>query len=257
MLPPELREELLARLPLEPPGVVARAMALDPETRPLGEGGAVLLHPSRRVAHQVAPMGGAELVRLLEEAGWPRFLTFAGEGEPPELDAAGYSLRRLALHALLDLERVPPFVGSLGPPPRILALEDLPRLEPLPQGFQRRLERALERDPPVPAVVLHGRVVSFASARWCGDLWWDLSADTLPAFRRKGFATACAVALIQALAPRGLRSVNAPETGGDEVRGFLTYLGFQDGGTLLRWSRGETGGPGSGGPGSWSWPYQG
>ncbi len=231
------RETVLARLPDDPRAVVARALALDEGVALRGDpadDGFLLLHRERKVAHL---QGGA--IELLPDPLPPNlngFTLFTFEADLPGLEERGLVPERLELRALRTLERVPPFVGPSGPPPRPLAPGDPARLKPLPPELAETLTEALARSAPVYGVVLHQRLVSFACAHWVGDRWWDLSADTHPDFRRRGFGTACAVALIRALAPRGIFPVNAPDTGSGGAPGFLAYLGFEEAGSLVRWT---------------------
>lgn len=242
---------VLERLPRDPEAVVARALALDDEARLLGgrpeDEGFLLLHARRGVAHLVGRMEPDALAEALDEAraeteraGAPRRVLYSLGTADDASGAEEVGLRPELLHlrALRTLDRVPPFVGAAGPPPRRLSPEGVAALEPLPPELQATLEAALERPPPVFGVVLEGRVASFACSFWTGDFWWDMSVDTLPDFRRRGLGTACAVELIRALAPRGLRPVNAPETGSGGAPAFLAYLGFQEAGTLVRWRAG-------------------
>lgn len=247
------RATVLERLSREPEAVVARALALDPGARLVGgsagEEGVLLVHPARSVVHAVdrlSPGHRARAVAAMRDVGPPPdggSWTYLGLGRPADPAEGDPGAELLHLSALRSLDRVPPFVGASGPPPRVLRPEDLRRLRPLPADLARTLEEALARPTEVYGVVVEDRVVSFACAFWVGDLWWDMSVDTLPAFRRRGLGTACAVALIRELAPRGLRPVNAPETGSGGAPGFLAYLGFEEAGALVRWSdRGEAAG---------------
>lgn len=230
------RHAVLTRLPGDPRAVVARALALDEGTElrgdPEGEG-FLLLHRERKVAH-LAGAGAAVLPDWLP-AELDGFTLFGFDADVAALRERGLAPERLELRALRTLERVPPFVGPSGPPPRPLAPGDPGRLKPLPPELAGSLEAALARPAPVYGVVLHDQVVSFACAFWVGDRWWDLSADTHPDYRRRGFGTACAVALIRAMAPRGLFPVNAPATGSGGAPGFLAYLGFEEAGWLVQW----------------------
>lgn len=243
-LDPDQRASLLERLSREPEAVVARALVLDPHTRlaggDVGDRGVVLVHRRRGVAHPVDRLGSGALRRSREvmagegaPAGGGSW-TLLGMGVPMAEEAPAVEV--LHLRALRSLDRVPPFVGASGPAPRLLTRRDVARLRPLPEELGRTLEGALRRGTPVFGVVIRDRVASFACAYWTGDLWWDMSVDTLPSFRRRGLGTACAVALIRELAPRGLRPVNAPGTGSGGAPGFLAYLGFEDAGSVVRWS---------------------
>ncbi len=89
---------------------------------------------------------------------------------------------------------------------RLLATGDRPLLDRLPADLQEEITAAFDYSP-MSAAFEGGRPVSFCYAAWETETLWDVSIDTLPGWRRRGYARAAAVELIEYFLARGKRPV--------------------------------------------------
>ena len=87
------------------------------------------------------------------------------------------------------------------------------------------------------AALVDGHPVSFSYTFWQTDSWWDVSADTLPGYRRRGLAGACVRRLSRHLASEGKRPVMAPGEGETGTLAFLATLGLEPAGELYLFSK--------------------
>lgn len=121
-----------------------------------------------------------------------------------------------SLMAMLPSWRVMPATVHVHPAPESLPQPahgahfltggDVERLRDLPAGLEEELALALGRGP-VAAAFADGRAVSFAYSAYETERWIDLSLDTLPDYRRLGFATSAAALLIHSMLARGKKPV--------------------------------------------------
>lgn len=108
----------------------------------------------------------------------------------------------------------------------IIADRHDPLLETLPRAL--RAEFAAMRPWPMVVASLAGQgIASIASAFVQTEGYFDVSIDTVPAFRREGFGAACAAALIRVQAERGkapvwmVREKNKPSLALSKRLGFV------------------------------------
>jgi len=214
---PKLQTELLARLPDIPRYVYARALLLDPASVVVGsQQGAVVLSSTGPLAfvHGAPPedllssilMDDLEVLAERPIGGlpvgwnWERgtLMTLGGEGR---------------------FQQVGETMDSVVPLTREL-------LEMVPDPLRQELGIAFETGS-VMCMVVDGQPVSFASAPLCSESYFDLSVDTLEAFRNRGYARFCAAAVIRAEMDKGRSPVwgakdsNLPSLRAGQSLGFL------------------------------------
>lgn len=80
------------------------------------------------------------------------------------------------------------------------------RTFPLPAELAEELEECTEGSP-VAATFAEGRPVSFCYAGAITETLWDISIDTLPEHRRRGYAALCVAHLIHHMRERGRQPV--------------------------------------------------
>lgn len=106
------------------------------------------------------------------------------------------------------------------------------RAAELPDALLNELLIARRRGA-VMAACADGRPVSFATAPWRTDRWYDISVDTLPEYRRQGHATRAFAALWRQLGERGLAPVWGAEASNCASLAMATQLGFVRAGEVL------------------------
>ncbi len=109
---------------------------------------------------------------------------------------------RLIVHTLADLDRLSDVPLD---PVRWNMLEDL-RAHALPSDLFAELE-AGAGDDEIAVAWVDDRPVSFCYAGSETETWWDVAIDTLVAYRRRGYAAACAAALTRRMWGHGKRPV--------------------------------------------------
>lgn len=92
------------------------------------------------------------------------------------------------------------------PRARLLGPHDRHLLDRLPEDLREEIATAFDYSP-MSATFEGGRPVAFCYAAWETETLWDVSIDTLPAWRRRGCARAAAVELIEHFLTRGKRPV--------------------------------------------------
>jgi GNAT superfamily N-acetyltransferase len=113
-----------------------------------------------------------------------------------------WTATRAVLHLLGDAPRLPAVApGQV----RFLEPGELGRLD-LPGGLAEELRDAAERSP-IAAALAEGRPVSFCYAGAVTETLWDISIDTLPEHRRRGYAALCVTHLIHHMHARGKQPV--------------------------------------------------
>ena len=106
-----------------------------------------------------------------------------------------------------------------------------PDLRHVPTALRRELEAALAFSPI--AAAFDGDVaVSFCYAGWETETWWDVSIDTLPLWRARGFAEAATIALMNHMRGRGRRAVWAALESNVASLAVANRIGFERVGRL-------------------------
>jgi RimJ/RimL family protein N-acetyltransferase len=255
--------EALARLPDEPRWVDVRGMLLSgrarvvalPDANPRGDA-FIVTAPDVSLAAVVGEPAADLVVAVLEQlAGDVNLLA-----QHEDAACAGAALPGWVRHAAIlhVLPGVMPWESEADPTARVFGRANAPRLDHVSEPLQRELREALggrttarfvegvlPRSAPaegavhVPmAAAWAGPVpVAFCYPVWRTERWWDVSIDTLPAYRRQGFALRAARALI-----RHLRATdNAPVWGALErnmaSRALAARLGFIEAGGITVFTR--------------------
>ncbi len=144
-------------------------------------------------AHQLAvALDGAtpDEIAAAVTAGWTLLAPEPGERLAGALAERGWTAEPAALYTLPDGAHLPDDQGA-GIVPDEQRAQILAHVEPA-----LREELARTRGPLV-AISVDGVAASFAHAPWRTARWFELAADTLPAFRQLGLATHVAALLIR------------------------------------------------------------
>lgn len=121
-----------------------------------------------------------------------------------------------------------------GPPPpppviqgeaRVLDAGEPLDLSHLPEALARELTHAREFSP-LGVAFAGGLPVSFSYSGTETETWWDVSIDTVEAWRRRGYAAAAAHALIEYMRARGKRAVWAAFESNTASLQLAARLGF-------------------------------
>jgi hypothetical protein len=213
---------VLDLVPDEPRWVEARGMLLSGRgiVRWAGEHGALLYAPEDAVVSVVGAVPTAELRALL--AGVPRATValIAPEHRNMLGQFAGWTDQRAIIHVLgaRPASEWPSDVTLFGP-------DDAPRLEHLPDRLRRDLLRALAFGS-VAAAWCDELPVSFANPVWETETLYDVSIDTLEAYRGRGLGGRSVNALMTAMAERVMMPVwGALEVNAASLR-LARRLGF-------------------------------
>ncbi len=95
----------------------------------------------------------------------------------------------------------------------------------VPDALRRELLTAA-RFGPIAYARAEDRAVSFAYAPWLTERWFDLSVDTLEAYRRRGLAVACVEALVARIRATGREPVWGALADNEASLGLAGRLGF-------------------------------
>lgn len=113
----------------------------------------------------------------------------------------GWRRTRAILHVLRERTRLPA-------PAANVEFLDAGTIERLPISTQLRRElRIGAEDSPIVAAFVNGQPVSFCYAGSVTESLWDVSIDTLPEHRRRGYAGLCAAQMIRHMATSGKEPV--------------------------------------------------
>jgi RimJ/RimL family protein N-acetyltransferase len=93
-----------------------------------------------------------------------------------------------------------------GPEARLLDEREYGQLDNLPPILRGELRDACQYSP-IASAFADDRPVSFCYSGWETESHWDVSIDTLDAYRRRGFGTAACLCLIRHFAVRGKTAV--------------------------------------------------
>jgi ribosomal protein S18 acetylase RimI-like enzyme len=99
----------------------------------------------------------------------------------------------------------PPY--AQGYPCHLLAGPDIASLEHVPDQLRGELVEAVEDGVPLLAAFDGARAVSFAYVASETETLWDVSIDTIASHRRKGYAAAAVLALMEIMQSRGKTAV--------------------------------------------------
>jgi hypothetical protein len=190
-----------------------------------GDPPAVVAAASDRLAVVVSWEDEAALARAM--LGVPAEFTIVA---PVEAAAAlaGIAPSRSSEGATLFV--LPPEASARLPPPapgvRLLGPEDRHQLEALPPRLRGEIAGRFEATP-MAAAFVEDRPVSFCYAGWETETLWDVSIDTLDAWRRRGLAAAAATLLIRHHSAGGRRPVWGAVDSNVASNGLARSLGFE------------------------------
>lgn len=97
-----------------------------------------------------------------------------------------------------------------------------------PIELRAELTAALTRGCPASAALVDGQAVAVAYAVHLSPAWWDVSVDCLPAFQRRGLASAAFVHLAARLAATGRRPIWGCLDANEASRRMAKKLGFEE-----------------------------
>ena len=113
----------------------------------------------------------------------------------------GWSRTRAILHLLHDPSRLPPPGANV----RFLDPSTIEQLA-IPEQLRRELRFGAE-DSPIMTTFVHDQPVAFCYAGSITESLWDVSIDTLPQHRRRGYAALCAAHMIRHMAAQDKQPV--------------------------------------------------
>lgn len=205
---PFSRDALLARLPERARTIEARAMALENrcETRGGGSPEEPLLVVETSGGGLAVLVGPPEPTLLAAASADPKVVTILVEPEHAESAhraLPGWQMERARLHELplSEAEAMP----ADEPGVRMLSKDDLPGLAHLPDALREEILRVFGRAH-VAAAFEGGVAVSIAYSVETESLW-DVSIDTLEAYRGRGLAAKTTRWLIGHMARHGKRPI--------------------------------------------------
>jgi GNAT superfamily N-acetyltransferase len=148
-------------------------------------------------------------------------------------DVEGWHRERVIVHELTSFPELRPLDADVAV--RLLAPDDL--LEHLPPGLRHELTHARTTSS-VAAAFVDNVPVSFCYACWTSESLWDVSIDTLPAYRRHGLAAHVVRFTIAHFGRDGREPVwSALESNGVSLR-LAERLGFAPVDETVAFSRG-------------------
>lgn len=109
-------------------------------------------------------------------------------------------------------------------------------LDHLPEATRNELEVDWVSRRPMVVAEGDGGPVTFCYAAFTTERWWDVSIETLRAYRRRGLAAACFLALAEHLAERGLSPVWGAMEDNPASLGLAARLGFARDATMDGWT---------------------
>lgn len=114
-----------------------------------------------------------------------------------------WTMHRAIIHQLGDDRRLTP-VPTSGV--RLMNQDELAMQSDIPEKLQWELTIGAEHSP-VAASFVDGKPVSFCYAGAVTESLWDISIDTLSAYRRRGYAARCVTFMIRYMRTRGKQPV--------------------------------------------------
>lgn len=231
-LDPELRRELLDRLPDEPRNVETRGALLAGEAAIFGSPtGCVARMDGQRLLSVVGDARESDLRAAIACATGDWTLICPLErGRRWAGALPGWSLEAATLHTLPDaVEEIGVETGGA-----LVERVSSPSpgwLDHAPDRLRREIGAVAGRYPLFAAWV-DGRAVSFCYAAFPTETLWDVSVDTLRDYRRRGLAAACFARAFEALSETGRRPVwGAVDSNVASLR-LAERLGFRPAGKL-------------------------
>ena len=182
--------------------------------------GAVVGHDREELMVATADVAVADVVALAaDRPGWELLVAQERDDLCAALAAAGATVSLAVLHTLPDPSTVPDDDGDAVP------LAATTTLDHVPADLRDELEAARARTT-VWTIAVGDAAASFAYAASRSPRWFDVSIDTIPAFRGLGLATRAAAALIHAERAAGRAPVWGALDDNIASRRLAARLGF-------------------------------
>ena len=112
-------------------------------------------------------------------------------------------------------------------------------LEGVPEASRREYELDWVSRRPMAVAMVEGRPVSFCYAAFTTETLWDVSVETLTAYRRRGLAGACFLTLQAHMARSGLEPAWGAMLDNPASLGLAAKLGFARDAVIDGWSEAE------------------
>jgi hypothetical protein len=214
---------LLANVPDVPDLVEARGMLLNGDGIVLWTDGAsaVLHSPDDLLACVVGSVPAAELAASLSRLP-PETEVVIGERHMPRTGLPGWRAEVAIVHIEPQNLTTPDAPGC---EVRLHEARDPLELGHVPPDLRSELEDAFLFSP-LAVTYVSGTPVAFCYAGWVTETLWDVSIDTLEAWRHRGCARSAAVALMLAMRARGKRAVWAALSSNGPSLRLAARLGF-------------------------------
>ncbi len=240
----------LSRVPDLPQWVDTRGMLLSgrasvvvPAER--GDTGAIVVVPDLALASVVGRPPAPAIANVIASlAGDVNVLAQMEDVDYVARTLEGWRRRRAIVHVLPG---VMPWEADVDPHVRVFTRRTAPRFNHVPEPLRHELLDALkgrtvsrfvpghlpaaqgfdsELSVPMAAVWADGRPVSFCYPVWQTEAWWDVSIETLPAYRQQGHGARAARTLIRHMRGTGRAPVWGSLETNTASRALAARLGF-------------------------------
>jgi len=219
---PQLVALALALVPDVPRWIEARALLLTEHCAVFGAEGDLIIRNDAPGGCIAVAMGRVpkELARsVLSDRPGRELLCAIEDGEHWQRALLGWSAEDVLLYGLQRS-------GDLAPPSAAVGrLTSEHSLDHLPQELREEIEQALP-DHAVWCALHEGKVAAFAYSHWRTEGWFDISIDTVPAYRRRGLARLAVSELIRRELAEGLQPVWGAMASNTASQRLAKSLGF-------------------------------
>jgi GNAT acetyltransferase-like protein len=227
--------EILERVADLPRNVEARGLLLSGRCEVLAEGeGALVCARETPLVCVVGRPGHGAFARVLAGPGEHEFLAPAGERAFVEAVLPEWEPEEAHVHVLPEGTPLP--TAAAGVPVGCLEPGDQDLLPALPDELDHELRTALGHGP-VMVAFAGNQPAGFAYAPWVTETLFDVSVDTLSAYRRRGMGEAAARELIALLGAEGRRPVWGAVSSNLASLHLASKLGFQEVDRLVLFTR--------------------
>ena len=222
MSDPQLIAHALSVVPDTPRWIEARAVLLSGQSAVFGAGGDLIIRndaPGGCLAVVVGRPPEELLLSVLDDRPGRELLCMPEDGEHWRLALPAWSTEEALLYGL---ERP----GDLAPlSPTVERLDSDHSLEHLPKDLRDEIEQALP-DHAVWSAFHEDSAAAFAYSHWRTEGLFDISIDTAPAYRRRGFAQLAVSELIRRELTAGLQPVWGAMASNSASQRLAEGLGF-------------------------------
>lgn len=120
---------------------------------------------------------------------------------------------------------------------RLLTMEDLVSAEGMPLLLREELQQELDFGTHIFCATWQEKAVAFCFAAACSESLWDISIDSLPAYRRRGHAERCVRFAMSHMAAKGYSPVWGVVDSNRPSRQMAKKLGFEAGPRIAVFTR--------------------